>query len=42
MQRMDRVLYEQRHLYVCLPAPPLTREYTLCELSYQINYILFQ
>lgn len=32
----------QRHLYVCLPAPPLTREYTLCELSYQINYILFQ
>lgn len=32
----------QRHVYVCLPAPPLTREYTLCELSYQINYILFQ
>lgn len=31
----------QRHLNVCLPAP-LTRHYTLCELSYQINYILFQ
>lgn len=41
MQRMDRVLYGQGHLYVWLPAP-LTREYTLCELSYQINYILFQ